>query len=78
MKLLKSKCERAWLFNVSKRGEELFAGMACFLPGCGGDVLVEIKGICCSLVVPHKAINSAVPVKVSNARLSLLNIARHE
>jgi len=72
MKLLKSKCEKVWLFDAAKYKEELIAGLACFLPGCGECFEVEVKGEMCRIGVPHRAVNSPVPVKVRNARLSLL------
>ena len=72
MKLLKSKCEKVWLFDAAKYKEELIAGLACFLPGCGDSIEVEIKGVTWRMAVPHRAVNSPVPVKASNARLSLL------
>lgn len=72
MKLLKSKCEKAWLFDVAKYKEEITAGLACFLPGCVDHVEVEITGETFRVAVPHRAIGSPVPVKVRNARLSLL------
>lgn len=72
MKLLKSKCEKAWLFDAAKYKEEITAGLACFLPGCVDHIEVEIKGELCRVAVPHRAIGSPVPVKVRNARLSLL------
>lgn len=78
MKLLKSQCEKIWLFDVTRKDGELLAGLACFLPGCEDDARVEIKGKIYSITLPHKAIESVVPVKVSNARLSLLAIAPYE
>jgi hypothetical protein len=78
MKLVKSKCEKAWLFNTAKRSDEIIAGLACFLPGCEESVQVEMGGKEWHAMVPAKAVNSPVPVKVTNARLSLLISASHE
>ena len=78
MKLLKSNCEKAWLFDVARYKEELTAGLACFLPECKEHVHLELNGTMYCVAVPHRAINSPVPVKVSNARLSLLVTAPHE
>lgn len=78
MKLVKSKCEKAWLFDTTKRNDEIAAGLACFLPGCGESIEVELRGEECRVVVPLRAVNSPVPVKVTNARLSLLISAPHE
>lgn len=78
MKLLKSRCGNAWLFDAAKHNDEITAGLACFLPGCAENIEVEVRGMLCRVIVPHRAINSPVPVKVSNARLSLLIVAPHE
>lgn len=72
MKLLKSKCEKVWLFDAAKYDEEITAGLACFLPWCADFVEIEIKSAFYQVAVPRKAIQSPVPVKVRNARLSLL------
>ena len=78
MKLVKSKCEKAWLFNAAKRGDEITAGLACFLPGCEENLEVGIGGEQRLLVAPFRVIGSPVPIKITNARLSLLNSASHE
>jgi hypothetical protein len=78
MKIVKSECEKAWLFNTVKRGDEITAGLACFLPGCAENLEVSIGGERCLVVAPFKAINSPVPIKITNARLSLLNSTSHE
>lgn len=78
MKLLKSKCEKAWLFDTTRYKDEFVAGLACFLPGCEGWIEVEVKEKMYRLRVPKSAAHSPVPVKVSNARLSLLISASHE
>jgi hypothetical protein len=78
MKLVKSKCEKAWLFNTAKRSDEIIAGLACFLPGCEESVELEIAGRSWYAMVPSRAVNSPVPMKVTNARLSLLISASHE
>jgi hypothetical protein len=48
------------------------------LPGCGESLDLEFRGEECRIVVPLRAVNSPVPVKVTNARLSLLISAPHE
>lgn len=78
MKLVKSKCEKAWLFDAAKRNDEITAGLACFLPGCGESLEVEFHGEECRIVVPLRAVDSPVPVRVTNARLSLLISVPHE
>lgn len=78
MKLVKSKCEKAWFFNATKRKEEFTAGMACFMPNCERQVAVELNGFSYLLEVPSRAIQSNVPIKIINARLPLLISGVHE
>lgn len=78
MKLLTSTCGRAWFFNASLSKGTLKVGLACFLPGCQSVLQVENRGKIWRVEVPKRAINSVVPVKVSNARLSMLLEGTHE
>lgn len=71
MKLLTSECNKAWLFDVFKDEFILRAGFACFLPGCAPILSFEIKGKKVQAIPPIKAIESAVPLRILNARLSL-------
>lgn len=72
MKLVKSKCEKAWFFNVRKKRDELSAGLACFLPGCNDKVIVEMNNMSFEVSVPSEGVESRIPIKIANARLSLL------
>lgn len=71
MKLLKSTCEKAWFFNAEEEENSLHVGLACFLPSCKHEVEVEIDGKLAMVMVPKRAINSPMPTRASNARLSL-------
>lgn len=71
MKVLTSECNRAWLFDVSRDEFVLRAGFACFLPGCASILSFAIKGKIVQALPPIKAIESVVPVRILNARLSL-------
>jgi hypothetical protein len=72
MKLIKSKCEKVWLFDVKKDDLWVKAGLACFLTGCSSSVFLSFKDQEIEVSVPFKAINSGMPVRILNARLSLL------
>jgi len=78
MKLVKSECGKAWLFDVAERDGWVTAGLACFLPACSEKIVLDIKGTHSEVFVPEKVIDSPVPVKVVNARLSLLISTPHE
>lgn len=78
MNLLHSKCERAWLFNVSERDGFIYAGLACFSPGLNREMEVQMGNRRICLEVPAKASKSQVPVKIANARLSVLSECTNE
>jgi len=71
MKLLKSSCEKAWLFDAQVQNGFVVAGLACFLSDC--DAIIELvhKGRIIKALVPLKAVDSVVPVRVANARLAM-------
>lgn len=71
MKLLKSECGKAWLFDARMEGKFVNAGLACFLAGCGVEIELSFKGKRIKALVPLKVIDSAVPVRVANARLAM-------
>lgn len=72
MKLIKSKCERVWLFDIKKEDSSIKAGLACFLAGCPSSVSFQFKEGQIEASVPFRAINSGMPVRILNARLFLL------
>jgi hypothetical protein len=73
MKLVKSDCGRAWFFDAREEGGILHAGFACFLSRCSQQILVSMGKEKVALLVPQKATNSPVPVRIINARLSVLS-----
>lgn len=73
MKLAKSDCGRAWFFDARKESDMLHVGFACFLPRCSQQILVSMGKEKVALLVPQKATNSPVPVRIINARLSVLS-----
>jgi len=77
-KLLKSNCEKAWLFNVRQEDDALIAGFACFAHSCPLDVKMQINGTERLVMLPSRAVNSAVPLRMLNARLSLLPLIDDE
>lgn len=72
MKLIKSKCEKVWLFDAQKDDLFIRAGLACFLSQCPSYVTFNIEGEEIDIFVPFKAINSGIPMRITNARLSML------
>jgi hypothetical protein len=77
-KLVKSNCQKAWLFNVKQEDETLIAGFACFAHSCPLEVKMEVNGEERMVMLPSRAVNSAVPLRMLNARLSLLPLIDDE
>jgi hypothetical protein len=71
VKLLKSNCGKVWLFDVEVDEISIRAGLACFLTECPSFALFSYKGKDIEACLPLKAINSGVPLRISNARLFL-------
>jgi hypothetical protein len=73
MKLLKSDCGNAWLFDCQIKDGWIETGLACFLP-LPSDILVfTIKGKVYTASAPPKAMNKAGAVRIVNARLPLFD-----
>jgi hypothetical protein len=77
-KFIKSHCEKAWLFNVKQDGDSLTAGFACFISNCPLEVKMQINGEERIAMIPSRAANSSVPLRMLNARLSLLPLNGNE
>ena len=77
-KLMKSICKRAWLFNVQQEDDLLVAGFACFVHGCPMEVEMVIDGRQRKVMIPARAVNGSVPLRMMNARLSLLPLTDNE
>lgn len=77
-KFVKSDCEKAWLFNVKQEDEALIAGFACFAHSCPLEVKVKVNGEERMVMIPSRAVNSSVPLRMLNARLSLLPLISDE
>jgi hypothetical protein len=77
-KLIKSNCDKAWLFNVKQEDDSLFAGFACFAHSCPLEVAMEVNGQERKVMLPSRAVNSSVPLRMLNARLSLLPLIDDE
>lgn len=73
MKLLKSQCGRAWLFNAKREGDTLTVGFACFLARCPAHLVIPMGKEMWSVLTPIKALESPVPVRIVGARLSVLS-----
>lgn len=77
-KLVKSICGNAWLFNVKQEDDLLLAGFACFAHSCPMEVKMMIDDVERSVIVPSRAANGPVPLRMLNARLSLLPLNSNE
>jgi len=71
VKVLKSNCERVWLFDVETDDISIKAGLACFLSQCPAFVVFNHKDKAIEACLPLRAINSGVPLRIANARLFL-------
>jgi hypothetical protein len=71
-KLVKSACEKAWLFDVKKEDDMVRAGFACFLSSCPSQLTISLGKEKLELMTPAQAMNSPMPVRIINARLSVL------
>lgn len=71
MKLLKSACEKVWLFDVSKDDLFIKAGLACFLVNAPSSAEFVFNGETIEASMPFKAIGNGTPVRILNARLPL-------
>jgi len=72
MKVVKSECEKAWLFNAKLEDGLIFAGLACFVSNCPARVVIPWKGEKLIIGLPHRAIGNPMPCRQVNARLTLL------
>lgn len=77
-KVLKSDGQDVWLFNATVSGDTVSVGLACFAPHCPSEVQLSIKNAQRTAVVPSRAMGSAVPLRMLNARLSLLPLISDE
>jgi hypothetical protein len=66
------------LFNVKQEDEALIAGFACFAHSCPLEVKVKVNGEERMVMIPSRAVNSSVPLRMLNARLSLLPLISDE
>lgn len=77
-KIVKSSCQKAWFFDAREDDDFLLAGFACFAPGCASETTIEINGKERAVMTPVKAVQSPVPMRIVNARLSLLPLDNNE
>jgi hypothetical protein len=71
MKLLKSECEKVWLFDCKFSPGVITAGLACFLPGSPHFATLQTEGGKYTVEVPTRAMERPGAVRITNARLSL-------
>lgn len=72
-RLIKSRDEKAWLFDSEREDDLLVAGFACFAPGCASEVEMEVGGSIETVLLPSRAVGSPVPMRMANARLFVLS-----
>ena len=54
------------------------AGFACFVHSCPMEVKMIVNGKERKVMVPARAVNGSVPLRMMNARLSLLPLTDNE
>jgi hypothetical protein len=73
MKLLKSTCEKAWLFDCIIEDDCIKAGLACFVPLASSPVVFVNGEKHYSVSLPSKAVDQPGAIRIANARLPLLD-----
>jgi hypothetical protein len=73
MKLLKSTCEKVWLFDCQIKEDHIEAGLACFLPHSPSCSTFMVKGETYKAQLSSKAVDKPGAVSIINARLPLFD-----
>lgn len=73
MRLLKSDCGKAWLFDCRIKDGWIEAGLACFLPFTPSTLAFSRKGKILTASVSPKATDKPGAVRIANARLPLFD-----
>lgn len=73
MKLLKSTCERIWLFDCRIKDDCIEAGLACFLPNSPPRGTFIVKDKTYQAQLSSRAAEKPSAVRITNARLPLFD-----
>jgi hypothetical protein len=73
MKLLKSTCEKIWLFDCQIKEDRIEAGLACFLPHSPSHGIFVTKGKEYKAQLSSRAVDKPSAVRIINARLPLFD-----
>lgn len=73
MKLLKSTCEKVWLFDCHVKEDYIEAGLACFLPGSPSLAKFVFKDSHHFVQLSGKVVEKPNAVRIMNARLPLFD-----
>jgi len=73
MKLLKSTCEKVWLFDCQIKEDHVEAGLACFLLGSPSYCTFMMKDKAYQVQLPSRAVDKPGAVSIINARLPLFD-----
>ena len=73
MKLLKSTCEKVWLFDCQIKEDYIEAGLACFLPHGPSHATFMVKDKTYKAQLSSKAVDKPGAVSIINARLPLFD-----
>jgi hypothetical protein len=73
MKLLKSTCEKIWLFDCRIKEDHIEAGLACFLPHSPSHAIFVVKDKTYTTQLSSKAAEKPSAVRITNARLPLFD-----
>jgi hypothetical protein len=73
MKLLKSTCEKIWLFDCRIKEDYIEAGLACFLPHSPSRGTFVVKDKTYVAQLSSKAVDKPGAIRISNARLPLFD-----
>lgn len=73
MKLLKSTCEKIWLFDCRIKDDCIQAGLGCFLAGSPAHGTFVVQDKTYTVQLSSKATEKPSAVRIVNARLPLLD-----
>lgn len=73
MRLLKSNCGKAWLFDCQISDGWIEAGLACFLPFTPSTLVFSRKGKSYVASISPRAVEKPGAVRIANARLPLFD-----
>ncbi len=73
MKLLKSDCEKIWLFDCKIKEDHIEAGLACFLPFSPSRGVFTVEGKTYAVQLSNGTAEKPSASRIVNARLALFD-----